>query len=216
LADGTDFQSVIENEVKRISRYRLHKMKAAGMINILSSSMVPSDDPEEPPLPEMDANYLKRLNIGPLAKDFYFDGYRPKKKVSIAPEPPKPPKKKCKVCPNYCICVKGKGVRRPDYDQVKKPGTCSDSTNDGSKRCSKSEESPTPPPMEGAEEDEEEDEEMEGEFEDYAPKIESAEETMVDDIVNEILGPEPEPEPEPETEPKPEPGEAEGLESSPS
>ncbi|ODM93712.1 hypothetical protein Ocin01_12966 [Orchesella cincta] len=113
---SSDFKDVLDHEMQRISRYRVNKMKAAGKINIKTSNNMNSDATDLPPIAESDANFAKKLNIGPLAQDFYFDGTAtPRKKSAVKEDDGKGRRKKGKK-KHYCGCKdwKLKKGRRQD------------------------------------------------------------------------------------------------------
>jgi len=111
MGNMKEFEESVVAEEKKISKYHVNKMRAAGQINIRPSTAVRSEISGESWRPEQDANHLKKMNIGALAQDFSFDAssLKVKKKKSGQMEQlklNKKSKKKPKKCgpKNYCGC----------------------------------------------------------------------------------------------------------------
>lgn len=98
-----EFEKNVKVETEKISIYHLKKMSNAGRINFKPCTEVRSEASGEDFRPEGDANYLKKLGIGALAKDFCFidNCLKEKKKES---EDSKPIKKSKKKPRKYCGC----------------------------------------------------------------------------------------------------------------
>ncbi len=105
LKDTTDFERQLKIEMKKLSMYHMKKMRDAGKINIRSTSTVMSEASGEKWVPEVDANFFKKMNIGALAHDFDFEdpmGLLTKKDKNEEEEEKKGKLKKKKR--KYCGC----------------------------------------------------------------------------------------------------------------
>jgi len=106
LKGSNDFEEQLNEEMKKISRYHVTKMRNAGKINLKPTTTVQSEASGEEWVPELDANFFKKMNIGPLAVDFSFDPscLMSIKKKKEEEEAKKKLRRKKKKPRKYCGC----------------------------------------------------------------------------------------------------------------
>lgn len=158
LKDSTDFERQLDVEMKKLSVYHRKKMRDAGKINFLSGSTVISESKGEEWVPELDANFLKKLNIGALAHDFDFEdpsGLMTKKDKKVEEEEKKEEHKKKKR--KYCGCKDWK-LKKNQKNRQSASRTEVDSGRPTTKSTLGNVDT-LPTSSEGEDEDEEEDEE---------------------------------------------------------
>lgn len=192
LKDSEDFERQLKAEMKKLSMYHMKKMRDAGKINIRSNSTVMSEASGEKWVPEVDANFFKKMNIGALAHNFDFEdpsGLLTKKDKKGEEEEKKRKLKKKKR--KYCGCKDWK-LKKNQKNKTSTGGT----EREGERPTTKStlgNVDTLPTSSEGEDEEEEEEDEEEGDRygeilgEDMSP---ADAERIADALVYEFLNPE--------------------------